>query len=243
MTIKIDRNDALLLTRTAVILHNVCLQKVEPFPGSFSPECLTTPAADDIISFSNVILQGPSILSANVNNDDNMDLDARMQIAATISQLLIYSTCSGTHHARQTSTIRHGEDQETHLPLFSRSEDARGSMAEKIDLNYTCTWLVFQSCHRNKASDSSSSMQTLRSGEFFLRVGSMVLLLVLSIIFHGIILGKDRSHWHINSKAASFICNGPLVQLEEWTTLFAHLSDNRPVQPLHHLVHCAEVKD
>ena len=33
------------------------------------------------------------------------------------------------------------------------------------------------------------------------------------------------------------------MQLEECTTLFAPLSDNRPVWPLHHLVHCAKVKD
>ena len=77
----------------------------------------------------------------------------------------------------------------------------------------------------------------------FLRVDSMVLLLVLPIIFHGIILEKYQSHWLINSQAAIVICSGPPVQLEESTTLFAPLSDNRPVWPLHHLVHCAEVKD
>ena len=76
------------------------------------------PLLQKVIGFITVILQGPSILQADANSDDRMGLDARMQIAATISQLLIYNTCSGTHHARQTSTIRHGKDQETTFPLY-----------------------------------------------------------------------------------------------------------------------------
>ena len=31
------------------------------------------------------------------------------------------------------------------------------------------------------------------------------------------------------------------LQLDECATLFAPLSDNRPVRPLHHLVHCAKI--
>ena len=48
----------------------------------------------------------------------------------------------------------------------------------------------------------------------FLSVGSMVLLLILPVIFHGIILEKDRSHWLINSQAARFICSVPPVHLQ-----------------------------
>ena len=53
----------------------------------------------------------------------------------------------------------------------------------------------------------------------------------------------EWSHWLINSQAARFICSSPLVQMEERTTLFAPLSNNRPVRPLHNLVHGAKVKD
>ena len=86
---RIDQNDALLLMRAAVILCKFCLQKVESFTASFSPECLTAPAAEQVMCFINFVLQGPSILQAVVNNDDNMDLDIRMHIAARISQLVI----------------------------------------------------------------------------------------------------------------------------------------------------------
>ena len=53
-----------------------------------------------------------------------------MQIVATISQLLIYNTCSGTHHARQTCTIRHGKDQK-HLFLYFKVWRCTGNMAAK----------------------------------------------------------------------------------------------------------------
>ena len=53
-----------------------------------------------------------------------------MQISATISQLLIYNTCPGTRHARQTSTKSMGRSR-NNLSSLSRSDDAQGSMAEK----------------------------------------------------------------------------------------------------------------
>ena len=115
---QIDQNDALLLMRAAGhhtqvmstksgVLHWIILIKMP-----YSPCCRRGH------KFYYVILHGPSILQTDANVDDDMGLNARMKIAATISQLLIYNTHSGTHHARKTSTIRHGKDREAPFPLY-----------------------------------------------------------------------------------------------------------------------------
>ena len=154
--------------RATVILCKFCLQKVESFfTGSFSPECLTAPDAEEVISSINVILQGPFILQADANNDDNIDLDAKMQICsynlptAHLQHMPWDSPCKANIHNNAWERSRNN------LSSLSRSEDAQGSMAEKkTGGDYTCTRFVsvLQSCYGRKASDISTSMQALRSG-------------------------------------------------------------------------------
>ena len=48
---QIDQDDALLLMRAAVILHKNCLAKPEPFSGSFSSYCLSSPVHDKLRIF------------------------------------------------------------------------------------------------------------------------------------------------------------------------------------------------
>ena len=40
------------------------------------------------------------------------------KVACTISQLLIYNTYGGTHHAMKTNTIRHGKEHETPFLVY-----------------------------------------------------------------------------------------------------------------------------
>lgn len=115
---QIDQDDALLLMRAAVILRKRCLQKQEPFNGSFPSDCLTTPVPEELRSFISVILQGTSILREQEQLDMNAHIHGRVKIASTISQQLVYNTCSGTHHATKTDTIRHGKGHETPFVLY-----------------------------------------------------------------------------------------------------------------------------
>lgn len=101
----IDEDDALLLMQAAVILHRLNLQKQEPFSGCFSTNCLTSPVPKELHSFINVILQGTSIQQDQENYDNNEHTFGRAKIACIISQLLIYNTYSGTHHASQTQYV------------------------------------------------------------------------------------------------------------------------------------------
>ena len=117
---QIDQGDALLLMRAAVILRKCCLHKQEPFSGTFSPDCLISPVPQELRSFVNIILQGPSILREQRNVEADEPEHGRDNVACTISQLLIYNTYGDTHHghATQTNTIRHGKDHETPILLY-----------------------------------------------------------------------------------------------------------------------------
>ena len=55
----IDQDEALLLIRAAMALRKRILKKQELFSGSFSPGCLSSPVEETVLSFVNVVLQGP----------------------------------------------------------------------------------------------------------------------------------------------------------------------------------------
>ena len=125
---QIGQGDALLLMRAAVILRKCCLHKQEPFSGTFSPDCLISPVPQELRSFVSIILQGPSILREHDNVEADEPLHGRDKVACTISQLLIYNTYGGIHHATKTNTIRHVKERETPLLLYQclkMHEDAR----------------------------------------------------------------------------------------------------------------------
>ena len=89
---QIGQDDALLLMRAAVILRKHCLQKVEPFNGSFSPGCLTASVPEELRSFINIILQGPSIL----REQGNIEMDERVHGRAKIA--MYYLTTAHLQH-------------------------------------------------------------------------------------------------------------------------------------------------
>ena len=55
---QLGQDDALLLMRAAVILRKCCLQKQEPFTGSF-PSDLTSPVSGHLRSFLNILCRAP----------------------------------------------------------------------------------------------------------------------------------------------------------------------------------------
>ncbi|KAL8561604.1 hypothetical protein ACOMHN_024839 [Nucella lapillus] len=104
--------------RAAVMMHKFCLQSQEPFDGSFPPNCLTASVNEEMRSFFNVVLRGPSALHGREKIGGDANLDAREKIACNISQLLIYNTSKGTHHAVKTAAVRHNKERETPFPLY-----------------------------------------------------------------------------------------------------------------------------
>ena len=112
------QEDALIFMRAAVMMHKICLESQEPFDGSFAPNCLTASVNEKMRSFFNVVLRGPSALHGRENIGGDANLDAKEKIACNISQLLIYNTSKGTHHAVKTAALRHNKERETPFPLY-----------------------------------------------------------------------------------------------------------------------------
>ena len=115
--LRIGQGDALMFMRAAVMMHTFCLQSQEPFDGSFPHNCVTGPVNDEMRSFFNVVLRGRSALCGRDMVAGDANLDPRDKIACNISQLLIYNTIKGTHHAVKTPAVRHSKERETPFTL------------------------------------------------------------------------------------------------------------------------------
>ena len=112
------QDDVLLLMRAAVVLRKCCLQRQEPFTGSFGPDSLTSPVPGQLRSFINILLQGPSILHEQNNDELQGQVHGRARVASSIAQQIIYNTCSVSHHTTTSANIRHNKDRETPFPLY-----------------------------------------------------------------------------------------------------------------------------
>ena len=117
---QIDQDEALVLIRAAMVLRKRILVKQEPFNGSFSSDCLSSPVEETVLNFMNVVLQGPK---GNIDNSSrgssgsDAALGTRTKIACTLSQLLIYNTVKYASSSDNT-VIRHSKERETPFPLY-----------------------------------------------------------------------------------------------------------------------------
>ena len=114
----VGQEDALVFMRAAVMMHKLCLQSQEPFDGSFSPNCLTDPVNEQMRTFFNVVLQGAAALHGREKMERDKNVDSREKIACNMSQMLIYNTSKGTHHAVKSAALRHNKERETPFPLY-----------------------------------------------------------------------------------------------------------------------------
>lgn len=105
---QLGQDDALLLMRAAVLLRKCCLQRQEPFTGSFATDSLTSPIPGQLKSFLNILLQGPSFLREQHNEEFQAQKQGRARVANAISQQIKYNTCSGFHHATLAFQSRTG---------------------------------------------------------------------------------------------------------------------------------------
>ena len=116
----IDQDEALLLVRAAMAIRKCILAKHAPFNGSFSPHCLTEPVDEKVLSFVNVVLQGPKGTidnSSQVQAGSDAGLGTSAKIACTISQLLTYNTVKYASSSDSTA-IRHSKERETQFTLY-----------------------------------------------------------------------------------------------------------------------------
>ena len=115
----IDQDEVLLLVRAAMAIRKRILVKYAPFNGSFSPYCLSEPLDETVLSFVNVVFQGPKGIhhSRRVQTGSDAGLDTRAKIACTISQLLTYNTVKYASSSDSTA-IRHSKERETPFPLY-----------------------------------------------------------------------------------------------------------------------------
>ena len=107
------------------------------FDCCFPSNCLTAPVNEKMRSFFNVVVRGPPALHGCdiINGDAN--LDARDKIACNISQLLIYNTSKGTHHAVKTAAVRQTKERETHFPLYQGLKlHGQGRNKKQIEINH-----------------------------------------------------------------------------------------------------------
>ena len=64
------------------------------------------------------MLRGTSASYGREKIGRDVNLDAREKIVCKISQLPIYNTSKGTHHAVKTAAINHNKERETPYPLY-----------------------------------------------------------------------------------------------------------------------------
>lgn len=115
---QLDQDAALLLMRAAVTLRKGCLQRQEPFTGSFATDSLTSPVPGLMRSFLNIRLQGSSILCEQHDKELQAQTQGRARVANAIAQQIMYNTCSGSHHSIKSTNNRHNKDHETPFPLY-----------------------------------------------------------------------------------------------------------------------------
>ena len=102
-------------------LRKRILKKQEPIIGSFSPDCLSSPVEETVLSFGNVVLQGPKSTidySGRVQSGSDAALGTRAKIACTLSQLLIFNTVKHASSSDNT-VIRHNKDRVKPKPKLS----------------------------------------------------------------------------------------------------------------------------
>ena len=131
---QLGQDDALLLTRAAVVLRKCCLQRQEPFTGSFGTDSLIAPVPSQLRIFLNILLQGPSILHEQNNQELQAQVQGRARVANVIAQQIIYNTCGDSHHIRKPSSIRHNKEHETPFPLYQGLK-LHGDGRQKTQIN------------------------------------------------------------------------------------------------------------
>ena len=77
-------------------------QNVYPFPfsGSFLQDSLTSPVPCQLKSSLNILLQGPSVLKEEHNEQQEEKVKGRQRIANTIAHQIIYNCGTGSNYVK-----------------------------------------------------------------------------------------------------------------------------------------------
>ena len=114
---EIDQDDALLLMRGVGILREHALVRKDPFTGSFASDCFSRPVPEPLLTFMDVLLQGPKV---NMEGPQQYDagMDQRSKVACGICQLVIYNMVKYTSSSDTAVQMRHRRERETPFPLY-----------------------------------------------------------------------------------------------------------------------------
>ena len=99
------------------ILREHALVKQYPFFGRFVSDCFSRPVPEPLLTFMDVLLQGPKV---NIEGPQKYDagMDQGSKVACGICQLIIYNMVKYTSSSDTVVQMWHRRDQETPFPLY-----------------------------------------------------------------------------------------------------------------------------
>ena len=117
---EINQDEALILMRAAGVLRKHVLVKQDPFTGAFLPDCASKLVPDPLLTFMNVLLQGPkgNIERSSHTGEGDAGMDQRCKVACGLSQLIIYNMVKTTSSSEKAVQMRHRRERETPFPLY-----------------------------------------------------------------------------------------------------------------------------
>ena len=108
------------MIRAAEVLRKHVLVKQDPFTGAFPPDCLSKPVPAPLLTFMNVLLQGPKGNIERSSHTGGVDagMNQRCKVACGLSQLIIYNMVKTATSSEKAVQIRHRRERETPFPLY-----------------------------------------------------------------------------------------------------------------------------
>ncbi|MES9879344.1 MAG: hypothetical protein ABW185_00490 [Sedimenticola sp.] len=109
---ELSEEEAKKIVEVGLLLRKHILSSQVPFMGSFSPQCLSEPVPNTLLTLLRVLLEGTSSIQ---NTEDHETISARTRVACTLSQLLISNAAKRTTNAHN---LYQSHDRETPMPLY-----------------------------------------------------------------------------------------------------------------------------
>ena len=114
---EVGDNDAHMIVQTAMLLRKHILFDQKPFNGHFNKDSLKSPIPESLLTFMNIVLQGPTRNShSDVYSNDTDQNQQRSRVACTLSQLIVFNTAKISRPG--TQVMRHSKERETPFPLY-----------------------------------------------------------------------------------------------------------------------------
>ena len=107
-----SEDEAQKIVEVGLLLRKHILVSQAPFSGTFSPNCLSEPVPNSLLTLLRVLLEG----AGGIGVEKNSEITARMRVALTLSQLVISNSVQESSNAQQLYQVR---SRETPFPLYT----------------------------------------------------------------------------------------------------------------------------